>query len=147
MQIWVFDPLFHLCLAPMPYVPVSQNQYSSFPYLHDIIYGCSSSWQVTIKFDTFIYDIAPDGGASAICHFLSNTCSFSNGPWNGAQNQGESFAVGVTITFSSPIQGTNPNVVSITLNGQLICKASNATNSTESPYAGAQISLLTKYFY
>ena len=102
---------------------------------------------MTIQFDTLISNIAPNEGARAACYLLFKTCSFSNGPGNGAQKQGTSLAVGVMITFSSPIPGTNPNVLSITLNGQLICKASNATNSTESPYAGAQISLLTKYFY
>ena len=94
------------------------------PYLQNDIYECSSSWQVTVTFDTSVSNIDPHAGAGATCSLLSKTCSFTNASWNGAQNKGVTLAAGFTISFGPLTSGTNPNVVSITLNGQIICSAS-----------------------
>ena len=97
------------------------------------------SWQVAVEFDTPTYKIDSYIGANANCPWQSSTCSFTNSSWNGAHKKGESLAAGFTIYFSSLITGNNTSVVSITLNGQLICAASNPTVPTGSPSIGAQI--------
>ena len=103
-----------------------------------------TSWQVAVEFDAPANRIDSYIGASETCLLLSSTCSFTNSSWNGAQKKGESLAAGFTIHFSTLITGNNTSVVSITLNGQLICAASDPTVPTGSPPIGAKIILFFK---